>query len=152
MRDVTFARPAAFPAVCIACGQQSARSWKLKVKEGFNLILLRHERWLFLPVPLCKRCESRRFFGAFITPTAVLLGCVAGALATAARVADMISPSAQLFAIFAVLVWILVFINFGTRQVDYRILGVYGVAFSDDSVTLRFRGEPPAPILEMPRV
>ena len=45
MRDVTFARPAAFPGVCIACGRQSARSWKLKVKEGFNAMLLRHERW-----------------------------------------------------------------------------------------------------------
>jgi len=115
VRDVTFARPAAFPGVCIApaVGEELEAEGERGVQRDAS---------------------------------------AARALATAARVADMISPSAQLFAIFAVLVWILAFINFGTRQVDYRILGVHGVAFSDDSVTLRFRGEPPAPILEMPRV
>jgi hypothetical protein len=148
---VTLARPAAFPPVCLSCGRPSSKTWKLTVKRGFNAIMVHHERRLRLPIPLCARCANRRWWGAFLTPAAVVLGVVAGALATAARVADTITPQAQLYTIAAVLVWILVFINFGTRQVDYRVLGVCGIGFDEDSVTLRFRNDAPPEILKMPR-
>ena len=120
-------------------------------KKGFNVIVGHYERWVWIAVPLCARCDRRHFWGAFIVPAAVVLGVVAGALATAARAADMISGQAQLYVIFAVLAWIVVFINFGRRQVDYRVLGVCGVTFDAETVTLRFRGEVPAAILQMPR-
>ena len=139
--NVRLQRPLAFRPACIACGAPATRSWRMQIKEGFNLLLHRWERRLFIDVPVCARCWQRRFLGAFVTPGAITLAIVCGAIATALRVAGTITAQTQLIAIFAVLAAILVLANAGSRWIDYRILGVCGVAFDDDSVTLRFRGD-----------
>lgn len=127
---------------CVACGQPAAKTWRVKVSEGFNVLLAHVERVRFVDVPVCGRCARRRFLASFVTPTAVILGVAGGATATAAAAADWIDGSTQLRLIFAALAWILIFVNFGRRWIDYWILGLRGASFTEDGVVLLFRHRP----------
>jgi len=80
--------------------------------------------------------------GSFlIAPAAITLGLGVPIAATAAAVSGLIPSSVQIPLILIGLAWLVVFANFGEQWLDYRLIGVKGVRFSEkpSTITLRFR-------------
>ena len=114
----------------------------MRAVKGFNAFVVRYQRWMRVGVPLCQHCARRRSLGSYlIAPAAIILGLGVPIAATAAAVSGRIPSSVQVPLILIGLAWLMVFANFGEQWLDYRLLGVKGVRFSEKppTITLRFR-------------
>ena len=126
----------------MSCGAPPEKLRQLRISSGLNLLVFRYARWTFVPLPLCSRCDFRRMLGSVVVaPAAFLALIVIGAVATAARASEHISPSTQLIVIALVLLAIVLLANLGEQWLNDWLLGVRGVSFSEEgeSVTLQFR-------------
>ena len=140
--ELTLNLPAGLPLTCVSCCEPATKSRIVRAVHGFNAFVVRYQRWMRVGVPLCQRCARRRSSGSFlIAPAAIILGLGVPIAATAAAVSGRIPSSVQIPLILIGLAWLMVFANFGEQWLDYRLIGVKGVRFSEKppTITLRFR-------------
>ena len=142
LNEITLNLPAGLPPSCVSCGGPATKTRIVRAVDGFNAFVVRYQRWMRVGVPLCQHCARRRSLGSFlIAPAAITLGLGVPIAATAAAVSGLIPSSVQIPLILIGLAWLVVFANFGEQWLDYRLIGVKGVRFSEkpSTITLRFR-------------